>query len=79
MGTISTEDKNSVQYRVGSLKDLNDKIIPHFSLLQRKLASQPRKKEPSVLFFRPHYRDNGGWLIKFFFLLKKNKIREARG
>jgi hypothetical protein len=24
------KDDKSVQYRVGSLKDLNDKIIPHF-------------------------------------------------
>ena len=30
IGTISPQNKDSVQYRVGSLKDLNDKIIPHF-------------------------------------------------
>ncbi len=28
VGTISSQNKNSVQYRVGSLKDLNEKIIP---------------------------------------------------
>ena len=28
IGTISPQNKESVQYRVGSLKDLNDKIIP---------------------------------------------------
>ena len=30
MGTISAQSKDSVQYRVASLKDLNGIIIPHF-------------------------------------------------
>ncbi len=30
VGNISPQNKESVQYRVGSLKDLNEKIIPHF-------------------------------------------------
>lgn len=30
VGTISAKNKESVQYRVGSLKDLKAKIIPHF-------------------------------------------------
>jgi hypothetical protein len=34
-------------------------VITKIPLLQRKVDSQPRKKEPSVIFFRPHYRDNG--------------------
>jgi hypothetical protein len=39
------QSKNSVQYRVGSLKDLNEKIIPHFD--KYPLISQ--KKKP-ILF-----------------------------
>jgi len=31
VGTISSQDKESVQYRVGSLKEINEKIIPHFN------------------------------------------------
>ena len=41
VGTISPQNKESVQYRVGSLKDLNDKIIPHFDkypLISKKQA-----------------------------------------
>jgi len=30
MGSKITKNTDSVQYRVGSLKDLNEKIIPHF-------------------------------------------------
>jgi len=30
VGTISAQSKDSVQYRVASLKDLNAIIIPHF-------------------------------------------------
>ena len=30
VGNISPQNKESVQYRVGSLKDLNEKIIPQF-------------------------------------------------
>lgn len=30
MGTLSPQSKDSVQYRVASLKDLNSIIIPHF-------------------------------------------------
>jgi len=30
VGTISPQSKDSVQYRVASLKDLNAIIIPHF-------------------------------------------------
>ena len=41
IGVISPQNKESVQYRVGSLKDLNDKIIPHFDkypLISKKQA-----------------------------------------
>ncbi len=41
IGTISPQNKESVQYRVGSLKDLNEKIIPHFDkypLISKKQA-----------------------------------------
>jgi hypothetical protein len=41
VGTISPQNKDSVQYRVGSLKDLNGKIIPHFEkypLITKKKA-----------------------------------------
>jgi hypothetical protein len=47
VGIISTQNKNSVQYRVGSLKDLNDKIIPHFDkyplITQKKKADVIKK------------------------------------
>lgn len=46
VGTISAQNKNSVQYRVGSLKDLNEKIIPHFD--KYPLISQ--KKADFILF-----------------------------
>ena len=46
MGTISAQNKNSVQYRVGSLKDLNDKIIPHFY----KYPLIYKKKADFILF-----------------------------
>ena len=41
VGTISPQNKESVQYRVGYLKDLNEKIIPHFDkypLISKKQA-----------------------------------------
>jgi len=41
VGTILKQNENSVQYRVGSLKDLNEKIIPHFdnyTLITKKKA-----------------------------------------
>ena len=41
MGTISPQSKDSVQYRVASLKDLNGIIIPHFEkypLITKKKA-----------------------------------------
>lgn len=31
VGIITSQSKDSVQYRVASLKDLNEKIIPHFN------------------------------------------------
>jgi hypothetical protein len=46
VGTISNQNKNSVQYRVGSLKDLNDKIIPHFD----KYPLITQKKADFILF-----------------------------
>ena len=46
MGTIQAQNKNSVQYRVGSLKDINEKIIPHFE--KYPLISQ--KKADFILF-----------------------------
>jgi hypothetical protein len=47
VGTISPQSKDSVQYRVASLKDLNGIIIPHFDkypllhLLPLPLALMP--------------------------------------
>jgi hypothetical protein len=41
IGTISPQNKESVQYRVGSLKNINEKIIPHFDkypLISKKQA-----------------------------------------
>lgn len=46
MGTILAQNKNSVQYRVGSLKDLNDQIIPHFD----KYPLITQKKADFILF-----------------------------
>ena len=46
MGTISQQNEKSVQYRVGSLKDLNDKIIPHFD----KYPLITQKKADFILF-----------------------------
>ena len=46
MGTISAQKEKSVQYRVGSLKDLNDKIIPHFD----KYPLITQKKADFILF-----------------------------
>ncbi len=46
IGTISPQNKESVQYRVGSLKDLNDKIIPHFD----KYPLISKKKADFILF-----------------------------
>ena len=46
VGTISPQNKNSVQYRVSSLKDLNEKIIPHFD----KYPLLTKKKADFILF-----------------------------
>ena len=46
MGTISAQSKDSVQYRVASLKDLNDIIIPHFE----KYPLITQKKADFILF-----------------------------
>ena len=46
MGTILAQGKNSVQYRVSSLKDLNEKIIPHFD----KYPLLTKKKADFILF-----------------------------
>nr|YP_009493217.1 LAGLIDADG endonuclease [Ganoderma calidophilum]AWJ64012.1 LAGLIDADG endonuclease [Ganoderma calidophilum] len=48
IGTISLQNKESVQYRVGSLKDLNDKIIPHFD----KYPLISKKKKQSGLYLK---------------------------
>ena len=46
MGYISAQNEKSVQYRVGSLKDLNEKIIPHFD----KYPLLTQKKADFILF-----------------------------
>ena len=46
MGTILAQNDKSVQYRVGSLKDINDKIIPHFD----KYPLLTQKKADFILF-----------------------------
>ena len=46
VGTISMQNEKSVQYRVSSLKDLNDKIIPHFD----KYPLITQKKADFILF-----------------------------
>ena len=46
VGTISAQSKDSVQYRVASLKDLNDIIIPHFE----KYPLITQKKADFILF-----------------------------
>jgi hypothetical protein len=46
VGYISAQNEKSVQYRVGSLKDLNEKIIPHFD----KYPLLTQKKADFILF-----------------------------
>jgi LAGLIDADG endonuclease len=46
VGTISAQSKDSVQYRVASLKDLNGIIIPHFE----KYPLITQKKADFILF-----------------------------
>jgi hypothetical protein len=44
VGTISAQNKDSVQYRVASLKYLNGIIIPHFE----KYPLITQKKKPTL-------------------------------
>ena len=46
IGTISPQSKDSVQYRVGSLKEISDIIIPHFD----KYPLITKKKADFILF-----------------------------
>ena len=46
MGTISAQSKDSVQYRVASLKDLNGIIIPHFW----EVSFNHSKKKPTLFY-----------------------------
>jgi hypothetical protein len=41
VGTISPQSKDSVQYRVASLKDLNGLIIPHFDIYPLMTQKKP--------------------------------------
>ena len=57
VGTISPQSKDSVQYRVASLKDLNGIIIPHFYKypplhlsIGQMLITQ--KKKPTLFYLK---------------------------
>jgi hypothetical protein len=59
-GNILKQGKDSVQYRIGSLRDISNVIIPHLD----KYPLITQKKADFILFF----------FFFFIFILKRKKI-----
>ena len=53
IGTISSQDKDSVQYWVASLKEIRDIIIPHFDKYQLiTIKKKKNKKKADFILFK---------------------------